>query len=1007
MAEEKPLPFAYQFAAGAIAGVSEILVMYPLDVVKTRVQLQTGTGTGESYNGMVDCFRKIIKNEGFSRLYRGITAPILMEAPKRATKFAANDEWGKVYRKMFGVTHMNQSLSILTGATAGATESFVVVPFELVKIRLQDKASAGKYKGMVDCVVKTVRNEGVLTMYQGLESTMWRHILWNAGYFGCIFQVRQMLPKADTKSGKMTNDLISGAIGGTVGTIVNTPMDVVKSRIQNTPKVPGQIPKYNWAWPGVVTVFKEEGFGALYKGFLPKITQLISAPSCHLKTETLLLQFHNSTDLDQSLAEDIDGDSDLGLPDGVPRLPDGAGDFTDSGDESEDSQPDVEYQGDCLKSCEPPFQNRRETAYRRKRRLRLLKAYLAASRQRETYFRDQLRDAREELGKLREERLNKQRKVETTWKAALYRELRYQENKDYDKIYRIACKEENRSRYLHPQLRLRPPTDFEQKEDIRHTEADSDDAVGGNEHGQPTFTKRFPLGILMEILKCLVVFPGEAVHVVSRLDPHYKSDVSHLLPHQSFGVQENGTNLRFLHRFLIGTGQFNLTYAKKPNELLAPLLVSKQWYYIACNLFYSNNRFCFSSLGELGDFCENIGVRVQRIQHIELLWIGSQNVSFRINERGKSVSRRTRPLSWLPEARRLKKIGVYIRESNPHYMRRKHETRGIIRHDKRNTISQPNFRLFRDMEGVQGRDNIKCLRGIHSIEYWDYDAFLKNGQMNKCIRDHNFVTYMNVTTGEPKDPNAARHAEFQNLAPLKISFLPTQKEKRAVAKAIRMERESGDLRPEVSPDNWPQHGSGGINGVDTSSDHSDDDDDDDDEVPYFCGGQRCYGVNAAETRPAANTTAPAAVQEPFEEMAGDQHEATNSDAEMADANWSADVDDDMYMADADGNGDEDNGYESDTNLGAPLSSPRLTAPAREGGSSPLAIDGASPARDSDPGQSQTVWRFSSSDRSVSKSADREQSSLFVQDDQPKPEPLPSWVGAESSDEDEDDGKDKN
>lgn len=195
-----------------------------------------------------------------------------MEAPKRATKFAANDEWGRVYRKWFGVEKMTQSLSVLTGATAGATESFVVVPFELVKIRLQDKASAGKYNGMVDCVVKTVRNEGPLTLYQGLESTMWRHILWNAGYFGCIFQVRQLLPKADDKKGQMVNDMISGAVGGTVGTIVNTPMDVVKSRIQNTPKVPGQVPKYNWAWPGIATVFKEEGAAALYKGFLPKVS---------------------------------------------------------------------------------------------------------------------------------------------------------------------------------------------------------------------------------------------------------------------------------------------------------------------------------------------------------------------------------------------------------------------------------------------------------------------------------------------------------------------------------------------------------------------------------------------------------------------------------------------------------------------------------------------------------------------------------------------------------------
>ena len=169
---------------------------------------------------------------------------------------------------------MNQQLSILTGASAGATEAFVVVPFELVKIRMQDRASAGKYTGIIDCVVKTVKAEGPLALYNGLESTLWRHILWNAGYFGVIFQVKALMPAAKDKSSQIQNDLIAGATGGTVGTMLNTPMDVVKSRIQNSPKIAGSIPKYNWAWPAVGTVMKEEGVGALYKGFLPKVLRL-------------------------------------------------------------------------------------------------------------------------------------------------------------------------------------------------------------------------------------------------------------------------------------------------------------------------------------------------------------------------------------------------------------------------------------------------------------------------------------------------------------------------------------------------------------------------------------------------------------------------------------------------------------------------------------------------------------------------------------------------------------
>jgi Mitochondrial carrier protein len=70
-------------------------------------------------------------------------------------------------------------------------------------------------------------------------------------------------------------------------------IQVVKSRIQGAEKVPGVIPKYNWTYPAyvsflsrylvmvvflllvrLVTIFREEGSIALYKGFVPKVLRL-------------------------------------------------------------------------------------------------------------------------------------------------------------------------------------------------------------------------------------------------------------------------------------------------------------------------------------------------------------------------------------------------------------------------------------------------------------------------------------------------------------------------------------------------------------------------------------------------------------------------------------------------------------------------------------------------------------------------------------------------------------
>jgi len=150
-------PFLHRFLAGGIAGVCEILIMYPTDVVKTRAQLSTTQGPN---------FIKALKElsqEGVARMYRGILPPILVEAPKRAVKFSANEFYKeKIFAKQ---GKLSQGGAIGAGISAGCTEAFVVVPFELVKIRLQDKANQGKYTNTVDAVVKIAKAEGPFAFF--------------------------------------------------------------------------------------------------------------------------------------------------------------------------------------------------------------------------------------------------------------------------------------------------------------------------------------------------------------------------------------------------------------------------------------------------------------------------------------------------------------------------------------------------------------------------------------------------------------------------------------------------------------------------------------------------------------------------------------------------------------------------------------------------------------------------------------------------------------------------
>lgn len=155
----------------------------------------------------------------------------------------------------------------------------------------------------------------------------------------------------------------------------------------------------------------------------------------------------------------------------------------------------------------------------------------------------------------------------------------------------------------HPDLRLRTPNeDEEEVEDEKAAEdeegaEDADELEGlqlgaGNElvEVQGIFPfDQLDSNLQVEILRMVLVFDGQVVHAISRLDPYCEPTV---VPLNCRG------EISPLHRFHVGKSKVSVTFAQKPEDLLAPLLVSKRWNYIGANLFYSGNKFCFSSLGE-------------------------------------------------------------------------------------------------------------------------------------------------------------------------------------------------------------------------------------------------------------------------------------------------------------------------------------------------------------------------------------------------------------------------
>ncbi|XP_067011800.1 mitochondrial 2-oxodicarboxylate carrier [Anabrus simplex] len=269
---------AMQIGAGGSAGFVEVCIMHPLDVVKTRMQLQSrkaiAPGDPHYYSGVIDCMRKIIVQEGFFSLWKGILPPILVETPKRAVKFFTFEQYKRFF--LFGSPVPTPLTFSLSGLCAGITEAVLVNPFEVVKVALQSnraKRSEVPSTWTVTRHIITTEGLGLRGLNKGVTATMARNGVFNMVYFGFYHSVKGMVPEYKDPVAEFLRKVCIGFISGTMASCVNIPFDVAKSRIQGPQPVKGEI-KYRTTLSSMGIVYREEGWRALYKGLLPKVLRL-------------------------------------------------------------------------------------------------------------------------------------------------------------------------------------------------------------------------------------------------------------------------------------------------------------------------------------------------------------------------------------------------------------------------------------------------------------------------------------------------------------------------------------------------------------------------------------------------------------------------------------------------------------------------------------------------------------------------------------------------------------
>ncbi len=255
------LPLWQKMLIGAMSGGLGASAVFPIDLIKTR--LQTATGMGLTARGVVT---DVIKTSGYRGLYSGLLPNVLGAMPEKAIKLGVNEQ----FRDWLTPDRRDETLSsqMVSGALTALVQTTVANPYEVVKLNLQllEKSNAAaKAAGLplptAQSASAIARELGMRGLYRGYGAILIRDVPYNMIFFSIYIQSKHFFTDSE---GTVSNMAVvgCGVAAGSIASWTMTPADVIKTRLQRVGS------PFKSIQDCALATFKEGGYRAFFKGAL-------------------------------------------------------------------------------------------------------------------------------------------------------------------------------------------------------------------------------------------------------------------------------------------------------------------------------------------------------------------------------------------------------------------------------------------------------------------------------------------------------------------------------------------------------------------------------------------------------------------------------------------------------------------------------------------------------------------------------------------------------------------